>query len=161
MELAHTRQSPALPFVMEVTLFRGEAFTSDQEVDKQLASFARMFPPEHSFVLKLNGGLVEKADIVKLNEKVGAFCCTFLLSCSSPLSLVFSPLLVSSVRWLSSDSSRGGFADPGLAALPAPGRSVVRASHGPCSGGEQLPAARACVPLGAVLPHARRGGPVH
>jgi hypothetical protein len=70
LELAHSRSSPALPFVMEVTLFRGETFVSDQDVDKQLAQFARMFPADHSFVLKLNGGLVEKSDIVKLNDKV-------------------------------------------------------------------------------------------
>ena len=34
LELAHSKQSTALPFVMEVTLFRGETFVSDQEVPR-------------------------------------------------------------------------------------------------------------------------------
>ena len=49
----------------------GDGWMSDAELDAELFRFHQLFPPSHTFVIKVNGGLLErKPDILTLNRKM-------------------------------------------------------------------------------------------
>ena len=61
----------SLPLLLELSLYREGEWMSNVEVDGELAAFASHFPPHHQFVLKVNGGLIErKADMEVLNQHI-------------------------------------------------------------------------------------------
>ena len=66
------RSNPkSLPLLLELTIYRDEQWLSEADVDREIAAFAAHFPPRHQFVLKVNGGLIErKSDMATLNAHV-------------------------------------------------------------------------------------------
>ena len=66
-----TSASSPLPLTFDLTLFRDDSFLSDSEIDLLLSQFTQHLSVNESFVLKLNGGLIEKrSDILTLNDKI-------------------------------------------------------------------------------------------
>lgn len=76
--LAHTLRSAAppadnLPLSFELNLYVNGEFVSDRDLDTRLLSFVRKFPNQgkgSTFLLKLQGGLVDKHEIALLNDKI-------------------------------------------------------------------------------------------
>ena len=66
------RSTPrSLPLLLELSLYRDGGFLTAEEVDAELIAFAQHFPLQHQFVLKINGGLIErKSDMDTLNDAV-------------------------------------------------------------------------------------------
>jgi hypothetical protein len=68
-DLLNIRPASAnLPTLVEIDLCRGQELIPDAQLLQHLASVRARFPPQHSFVLKVNGGLAR--DLPALNEKV-------------------------------------------------------------------------------------------
>lgn len=62
-----------MPLSFELQLYANEEFVDDAEIDTRLIAFVKKFPDHgrgSTFILKLQGGLVEKSEIPKLNEKI-------------------------------------------------------------------------------------------
>ena len=63
----------SLPLLVELSVWRDGAggWMSDEELDGELFRFYSLFPPSHTFVIKVNGGLLErKSDVLTLNRKM-------------------------------------------------------------------------------------------
>lgn len=88
-----------LPSVVDITLFR-ENFVSDKEIMNEIQHFVALFKQHsHNFMIKLNGGLVEKLQISELNDKINFLLeqkdvidCPFLLDLSQERLLDLSEL---------------------------------------------------------------------
>ena len=67
-------QPSSLPLLVELSVWRdgsGGGWMSDEELDGELFRFQQLFPPSHTFVIKVNGGLLErKSDVATLNRKM-------------------------------------------------------------------------------------------
>ena len=64
---------PSLPLLVELSVWRdgGGGWMSESELEGELYRFHRLFPPSHTFVIKVNGGLLErKSDVAVLNSKM-------------------------------------------------------------------------------------------
>ena len=64
----------SLPLLVELSVWRevsGGGWMSEAELDGELFRFHQLFSPSHTFVIKVNGGLLErKADVLTLNRKL-------------------------------------------------------------------------------------------
>ena len=73
-DLRPAASTSSLPLLVELSVWRdggGGGWMSDAELDCELLRFHSLFPPSHSFVIKVNGGLLErKSDVLTLNQKL-------------------------------------------------------------------------------------------